>query len=110
MIYTVGHSESYRERIASEAARGTRLEKMGRLLTREDDPEKWDDRPDLRGYAGGVVFRTREQAARYLVGNDRPAWSVFGLDTGWENTYQHPDEPHRSLIASAEIVLLDEGA
>lgn len=64
MIYTVGHTENYNRAINAE----------GEILKKGQRP----------GYTGGIVFRSRRDAARYLqeIGT-ADIWQVWGVAAVW---------------------------
>jgi hypothetical protein len=99
MIYTVGHLESYRSRAAELRAEGKRLKKRGR-----NPSPNWPD----DGYAGGIVFQTREGAEVYIKAHNHTSYAVFGLAADWETeTAPHPTEPYRCLLPHVPIIFLD---
>ena len=94
MIYTIGHRESY---LANIARYGT-IHKRG-LFVGEDG----------KLYLGGIVFRTREDAAQFIERHPDHGWAVFGLLADWDvdTALYDIDEWHR-LLHDAEIVVLPE--
>lgn len=95
MIYTVGNSRNYRKLFASAGS----VIKMGH-------------RPK---YAGGIAFKTKEEAQLFIEITGNKEWEVFGLDADWEKdtvpvgnheTVLTGCEYHR-LIHDRPIVLLE---
>jgi hypothetical protein len=68
MIYTIGNEKNYREAIAKYGA----IQKLGRGIV------------DGKAYEGGYVFKTQENAERYIdeVGM-RGVWIAWGVNAEW---------------------------
>lgn len=99
MIYTVGNSRNYRAMLYYCSTHKTPFYKGGR-------------RPK---YAGGIAFKTKEEAQLFIEITGNKEWEVFGLDADWEKdtvpvgnheTVLTGCEYHR-LIHDRPIVLLE---
>ncbi len=92
MIYTVGLIEEYEKRIDD----GTAI-KLGRGKDGFGKP-----------YAGGWVWKTPEDARRYLFErNSLSSRRVYGVIADWDrDTYIVPGAPTRCLKVNAKIVRL----
>lgn len=88
MIYTVGHKENYLKSFKDYG----RLIKVGRQAN----------------YTGGIVFRTREAAEKFIEeAYPNRGFAVFSVDAKWEeDTY--PQEESRFLTRDADIIIEKE--
>lgn len=90
MIYTVGLTGKYDAKLAA-----------GRLF-------KYGKKP---GYGGGWVFRTEEDARRYLERRKSTDRSVYGVLADWDaDTEVVPGELYRHLLRASEVVRIDHHA
>jgi hypothetical protein len=92
MIYTVGSKKAY---FRSLLKNGT-VTKSGRK----------------RGYAGGCVFRTREDARRHIDELELQGYKgfmVFGVLADWETETQASSQHWwHDLLVDAEVVVLEK--
>lgn len=83
MIFTIGHSSSYRKYFASYGF----LEKQGRC----------------EGYCGGSVWKTKKDAESHLS----PGYEVFGVDADWDkDTVSSENGDWNDLLVDSRIILL----
>lgn len=87
MIYTIGHRANYLANLSeSETGQIVKL-------------------------AGGYAFRTREDAERRIVEEEKVGvWDIFGLDADWDrDTEPSPTGGWwHNLLVKARIILLDD--
>jgi hypothetical protein len=95
MIYTLGDKESYLRAIQEISP--DRLKKLGR----KGEPG------DEGFYAGGIAFHTPKEAEEWNLQHGKPEWIVWGLESGWDNTYLYKDETFR-IIETVPIISLVE--
>lgn len=101
MIYTIGHTLNYIRAILESGE----ILKIGKRPPGDPISEGYPD-----GYPGGYAFETYEIAdqTRIELGHESD-WSVFGLDTTWDNTYPSGDLRYHYLLTDATILVLDDG-
>ena len=94
MIYTVGNKKAYFRSLLKNG----KVIKSGRK----------------RGYAGGCVFRTREDAKRHIDELELQGYKdymVFGLLADWEkDTRPNPQHWWHDLLVDAEVIVLEKDA
>lgn len=84
MIYTLGHTESYKKILKENKI----VFKVGR---------------EIDG-VGGIAFKNKENANKYIIDNNKKTWSVFGLDCEWDNTYYLKEEDRYAIIKDTRII------
>ena len=109
IAYTVGLASSYEALIDELAAKGEKVQKMGRLPA--------DQGPDGEAYEGGWIWRTREEAQakldepeaeKYTLGREFRVYGVLMAGT-WETDVSpevYEDGVHRLWITSTEVFRL----
>jgi len=109
IAYTVGLASSYEAAIDELAAKGEKVQKMGRLPASEG--------PDSEAYEGGWIWRTREEAQskldepeaqKFLQGREFRVYGVLMAGT-WETDVSpevYEDGVHRLWISSKEVFRL----
>jgi hypothetical protein len=93
MIYSIGIRLKYERAFAAAAAR-----KEGRRVN-----------PDGTPYPGGFVFRTADDARRFLAEKGLTGTHmVMGVNADWDRDAEAElNRPYRRLIADADLVKLD---
>jgi hypothetical protein len=109
IAYTVGLASSYEPAIDELAAKGEKVQKMGRMTA--------DQGPDGEAYEGGWIWRTRKEAQakldepeaqRFLQGREFRVYGVVLTGT-WETDVSpelYDDGVHRLWISSKEVFRL----
>ncbi len=85
MIYTVGHSKSYRQCAEDHGE----VFKLGRNTE----------------YMGGICFETYNDAQQYIKEFNHPNWEVFGLLAEWGVDTDPDDQYWHSLLVNKEIII-----
>jgi len=87
MIYTVGYTENYLKCFKEQGF----LKKMGKN----------------ESYAGGSVWKTREEAEKYCEENCDKGYSVFGVIADWDkDTEPSSSKDYNNLLRDSELVIL----
>lgn len=93
MLYTVGHRENYLRAI-SESPNGI-IQKTGKHA----------------GYGGGIVFKSYEDASRFMNKDSTPkTWCIWGLIANWETDTEpdpHPEAWWHVLLTNSDIVKIE---
>jgi len=109
IAYTVGLASSYEAAIDELAAKGEKVQKMGRLPASEG--------PDGEAYEGGWIWRTQEEAQaklnepeaeKYTLGREFRVYGVLLTGT-WETDVSpevYEDGVHRLWVSSKEVFRL----
>lgn len=92
MIFTIGHTKSYKKYL-KEATKDNPAKKMGR---RSD-------------YPGGSVWETFQDVSFYLFQHELPEFSIFGVLADWKTeTISSSEGNWHDLLVDAEIIDLGE--
>jgi hypothetical protein len=109
VAYTIGLASSYEPAIDEMAAKGEKVQKMGRLPASEG--------PDGEAYEGGWIWRTRAEAQakldepgaqKFLQGREFRVYGVLMTGT-WDTDVSpevYDDGVHRLWISSKEVFRL----
>ena len=99
MIYTYGLTETYDPYIAEKKLAGENAKKIG-IRERLDTPEGY-----IR-YEGGGVWRTPDEALRFIIKYeyDSKGYAVYCLDGDWTDIHQIEGEDFHRLINDREIL------
>lgn len=96
MIYTIGHRESYEQGFREQPTGKFAKLGAGTLADGED-------------YAGGIVFKTREEAQEYIDSRKSLCYTydVYGVEADWdEDTDNVIGEYGRRLLKTSRLVWL----
>lgn len=93
--FTVGHTVNYDEALAASLIDGKPMRKCG--------PFKMEDGTD---YNGGIIFKTPEDAAAYLIQIGKTeVWSVYEIDADYDaDTWRIPGEQITRLKRDALVI------
>jgi len=90
LIFTIGYREHYDKYFRDSIPEDKVPVKLGRG----------------GGYQGGCVWRTSEEAQKYLDDRNMHDYSVYGVEADWDKDTEPSNAPFNNLIRNAILVEL----